>query len=94
MKFLLWKITFEPYRLAKVQWFLYKLLKVKPKKHPCGHTKSSRGYYCHQPFGVKYCDVINDKNRHEVVCKCCKHVRIDSNRYINPFDDENWLSFD
>ena len=91
MKFLLWKITIEPYRLAKVQWLLFKLFNVKVKKAPCGHTESAHGYYCHQPFDIKYCEVINDGDRHEIVCKCCGHTRVMSSSYIDPYNDEEWL---
>ena len=45
MKFLLWEIRIEPYRLAKIQWILFKIFGYKPKKNPCGHTKSANGYY-------------------------------------------------
>lgn len=95
MKFLLWEITFEPYRLAKVQWILFRLFNIKPKD-PCGHTKSATGYFCHQPFDVKRCDVINDGNDHRVVCKCCGCTRILSNRYIKPNPDNysEWFGFD
>jgi len=98
MKFLLWKITFEPSRLARLQWILFRLFKIKCGKHPCGHTKSSTGYFCHQPFDVKYCNVINEDKIHKLVCRCCGGTRIRSNHYINPninnlgdlfnFDDE------
>lgn len=91
MKFLLWKISIEPYRLAKIQWLLFKLFNIKVKKDPCGHTKSAHGYYCHQPFDYKYCDIINDGDRHEVICKCCGHTRIVSNQYIDPNNKEDWL---
>lgn len=91
MKFLLWRITIEPYRLAKVQWLLYKLFKIKQNKYPCGHTKSSRGYYCHQPFNLKYCDVINDDDRHEIICKCCGHTKMSSSHYIDP-SDIDWMN--
>ena len=93
MKLMLWEIKIEPYRLAKIQWVLFKLFGYKPKKYPCGHTKSTYGYYCHQPLHMKYCDVINDGNTHLVVCKCCGYSRIDSNRYINPYDSEEWIEF-
>ena len=91
MKFLLWKITIEPYRLAKVQWLLFKLFNIKVKKETGGHTKSSQGYYCHQPFDIKYCEVINDGDRHEIVCKCCGHTRVMSSSYIDPYNDEEWF---
>ena len=61
MKFLLWEIKIEPYRLAKIQWILFKIFGYKPKKYPCGHTKSANGYYCHQPFDLKHCKVINEE---------------------------------
>lgn len=93
MKFLLWKITIEPYRLSKVQWLLFKLFSIKPKKNPCGHTKSARGYHCHQPFDLKHCEVINEENVHKVVCKCCGHTRMDSNCFIDENDASNWLTF-
>lgn len=93
MKFLLWEITIEPYRLAKIQWILFKLFGIKLKKNPCGHTKSAYGYFCHQPFKMKYCDVINEGKRHEVICKCCGHSHMSSNTYIDPYNDESWLQF-
>ena len=92
MKFLLWRITIEPYRLAKLQWLRFKLFGIKVKQDPCGHTKSSHGYYCHQPFKSSYCDVINNGDIHEVVCKCCGHTRMTSNQPIdinNP--DDLWF---
>ena len=73
MKFLLWEIKIEPYRLAKIQWMLFKIFGYRPKKNPCGCTKSANGYYCHQPLNMKYCDIINDGDIHKVVCKCCGH---------------------
>ena len=83
MKVLLWKIEFEPYRLARFQWILFKTFGYKPK-NPCGHTKHSRGYYCHLPMDQKHCKVINNKNKHEVVCKCCGGLRMSSSDYIEP----------
>ena len=32
MKFLLWEIRIEPYRLAKIQWMLFKIFGYRPKK--------------------------------------------------------------
>ena len=93
MKLMLWEIKIEPYRLAKIQWILFKLFGYKPKKYPCGHTKSANGYYCHQPFDSKHCEVINGEKIHKVVCKCCGHSHMDSNCYIDPNDDENWFTF-
>ena len=93
MKFLLWEIRMEPYRLAKIQWMLFKIFGYRPKKNPCGHTKSTNGYYCHQPLNMKYCDIINDRDIHKVVCKCCGHLHIESNSYINPYNDEEWIEF-
>lgn len=93
MKFLLWKITIEPYRLAKIQWLLFKVFNIKSKRNPCGHTKSSIGYYCHQPFDLNHCNVINEGKVHRVICKCCGHRRMDSNCYINPYDDKEWIDF-
>lgn len=92
MKVLLWEITIDPYKLAKVQWILFKLFKIKPK-NPCGHTKSSFGYCCHQPFDLKHCDVINEGNRHEVVCKCCGSTQMISSGYIDPYDEKEWIGF-
>ena len=92
MKFLLWEITIEPYRLAKIQWLLFKFFNISVKQNPCGHTKSSLGYYCHQPFDFEYCNVINDGDRHEVVCKCCGCTRVTSNQYINPNNKDEWFS--
>jgi len=89
MNFLLWKITIEPYRFAKIQWLLFKLFGRKPK-NPCGHTKSTRGYYCHQPLNLRYCEVINEGTTHEIVCKCCGHTRITSSEFINPDNNEWW----
>lgn len=95
MKFLLWKITFEPYRLAKVQWILFRLFNIKPKD-PCGHTKSNTGYFCHQPWKIERCNVINEGKDHRVICKCCGSTRIHSNRYINPNvnNANEWFGFD
>ena len=92
MKFLLCEIKIEPYRLAKIQWVLFKLFGYRPK-NPCGHTKSTNGYYCHRPLHMKYCDVINAGDVHKVVCKCCGHSHIESSSYINPYDDEEWIAF-
>ena len=78
MKFLI------PYRLAKIQWILFKLFGYRPKKKPCGHIKSSNGYYCHQPYDSKYCEVINDEKGAKVICKCCGHLRMMSSEYIDP----------
>lgn len=93
MKFLLWKVTIEPGRLAKIQWLLFKLFGIKPKKNPCGHTKHAGGYYCHQPLHMKYCDVINEGKNYRVVCKCCGHSHIESNAYIDPYSEEEWVKF-
>lgn len=92
MKFLLWKVTIEPYRLAKIQWLLFKLFGRKPNQ-PCGHTKSCIGDMCHQPTDIEHCEVINDGKKHEVVCKCCGRTHISSNRYINPYDKMEWIHF-
>jgi len=91
MKFLLWEGHFEPYRLARVQWVLFRLFKRIPK-NPCGHTRYTRGYYCHQPYDVKYCDVINATDQHEVLCKCCGSVRMRANHSID-LDDPFGISF-
>lgn len=90
MKVLLWKITIEPYRLAKIQWLLFKIFKYKPKK-PCGHTRTTYGYYCHQPFDLKHCKVINNGKQHKIICKCCGHSHMISNQYIDPYDKEQWF---
>ena len=74
----------EPNCLAKIQWFLFKVFGIKQKQNPCGHTKHTRGYHCHQPYKSKYCDIINDGKRHEVVCKCCGCTRMNSSHYIDP----------
>ena len=92
MKFLLWEIRVNPYSLARIQWILFKLFGYKPK-NPCGHTKTVYGYYCHQPFNLKHCDVINDGEVHKVVCKCCGHSIMKSNCYIDPNDDKEWIKF-
>ena len=42
---------------------------------------------------MKYCDIINDGDIHKVVCKCCGHSHIESNSYINPYNDEEWIEF-
>lgn len=91
MKFLLWEVHFEPSRLARVQWILFRLFKRTPK-NPCGHTQYTRGYCCHQPYDAKYCDVINTTDRHEVLCKCCGSVRMSANHNIRP-DDPFDISF-
>ena len=44
-------------------------------------------------LNMKYCDVINDGDIHKVVCKCCGHSHIESNSYINPYNDEEWIEF-
>ena len=94
MNFLLWKITIEPYRLAKIQWLLFKLFGVKPKgNNPCGYTSSTNDYYCHQPFDLEHCEVINKGKVHKVVCKCCGRECMISNHYIDPYNDSNWISF-
>lgn len=92
MRFLLWKIQLDECRYAKFQWLLFKLFGKRPKA-PCGHTKNAVGYYCHLPMNVKYCDIINDRKRHEVVCKCCGEIKMLSNSYIDPNDEDSWLSF-
>lgn len=92
MKFLLWKIQLDECRYAKFQWLLFKLFGKRPKA-PCGHTKNAVGYYCHLPMNVKYCDIINDRERHEVVCKCCGEIHMLSSSYIDPNDEDSWLSF-
>lgn len=92
MKFLLWEVTTEPYGLAKIQWVLFKIFGIKPDK-PCGHTKSNRGYSCHQPLDLKHCNVINEGEIHKVVCKCCGTARMYSSCYINPHEEKSWIEF-
>ena len=92
MKFLLWKIQLDEHRYAKFQWLLFKLFGKRPKA-PCGHTENVVGYCCHLPLKMKYCDVINDGDKHEVVCKCCGNRRMISSKYINPYDDKSWCIF-
>lgn len=89
MRFLLWKIQLDECRYAKFQWLLFKLFGKRPKS-PCGHTKNVVGYCCHLPLKVKYCDVINNGDKHEVVCKCCGSRRMISSEYINPYGDKPW----
>lgn len=93
MKFLLWEIKFEPYRLAKLQWILFKLFGI--KSYSCGYIKPNYGF-CHQTWDVKRCDVINEDKNHRVVCKCCGGTRIFSSQYLNPNVNSygDWLSFD
>ena len=93
MKFLLWEIKLEPYRLANLQWILFKLFNIKCKS--CGYTKSNHGF-CHQPWKIEYCDVINEGKNHKVVCKCCGSTRIQSSHYINPNPKNvsEWFEFD
>ena len=93
MKFLLWEIKIEPHRLAKVQWVLFKLFGIKPKKNACGSTRSARGHYCRQPSDLEQCEVIQSGKIYRVVCKCCGHCHISSNEYLDPNDDSQWLSF-
>ena len=92
MKILLWEIRIVPRRLAKIQWMLFKLFNYKPK-HPCGLIKKGYGYSCHQPFTTKYCNIINDAKNHEVRCKCCGEVRMISSSYIDPYNEDEWISF-
>lgn len=92
MKIFLWEIGLEPYRLAKFQWILFRLFKYK-HKNPCGHTKHSREYYCHQPLDLKHCKVINNEKKHEVVCKCCGNSHMSSNQYIDPYDEKQWFTW-
>ena len=93
MKFLLWEIKLEPYRLARLQWALFKLFGI--KCHSCGYIKPNYGF-CHQPWDVKRCDVINKDKDHRVVCKCCGHTRIYSSQYLNPNPKsyDEWYEFD
>lgn len=93
MKFLLWEIKLEPYRLAKLQWILFKLFNIKCRS--CGYTKSNYGF-CHQPWKIECCDVVNEGKNHMVVCKCCGTTRIQSNHYINPNPKNvsEWFDFD
>ena len=93
MKFLLWEIKLEPYRLAKLQWVLFKLFGI--KCHSCGYIKPNYGF-CHQPWDVKRCDVINNDKDHRVVCKCCGATRIMSSQYLNPNPKSfgEWYEFD
>ena len=93
LKFLLWEIRIEPYRLAKLQWILFKLFGYKSQKYPCDHTKTEYGYFCHQPLDLKHCNIINDGEVHRVVCKCCGHSKIESNCYIDPSSDKEWINF-
>ena len=72
---------------------IFKLFGIKPK-NPCGCGKAtSYARYCHLPMNVKYCDIINDRERHEVVCKCCGEIHMLSSSYIDPNDEDSWLSF-
>lgn len=92
MKIGIWNINIDSKSLAKIQWTMYNLFKYKPQ-NPCGHTKHSHGYYCHQPTDKKHCKVINKGKTHMVVCKCCGRVHIDSNSYIYPENVDEWFSF-
>lgn len=91
MKILLWEIKREPYRCAKVSWLLYKLLGIK-RKYPCGRGKTENYLCCCQPLILKTSNVINEGERHEVICKVCGAIRISSNKYINTNDDNDWWS--
>lgn len=91
MRFLLWEIKTDDDRLAKIQWILYKLFGIKPKQ-PCGYTKSQYGFYCRQPFDLEHCYVINSGDTHEIRCKCCNHIQMTSTKYIDPNDDDEWIS--
>lgn len=94
MNVLLWDVEVNPYKLAKLQWILFKFFGLRPKrKNSCGNTKQSVGFFCHLPFEKEFCDVINDGDIHKVVCKRCGCSRMSSNHYIDSqtiFDEWNW----
>ena len=84
MKFLFWTIKIDPYLLAKIQWFCYDIFGIRAK-NPCGYIKKMNAHYCHQPLDMKYCKIINKKNEHKIVCRCCGQTRKTSSHYIDTF---------
>ena len=92
MKFLLWEIKVNNYRLANLQWVLFKLFNIRPVKQ-CGRTKNYKHLCCSQPIDAKHCYVINEEKLHEVRCKCCNATRIMSSTFIED-NEEVWMSID
>lgn len=83
MDLLFWRINRNEQRIAKFQWFLYKWFRIK-RKYPCGQNKKSAFLYCALPMSKEHSYVINDGDRHEVICKVCGSLHMMSNEYINP----------
>lgn len=79
MKILGLKITRDDYFWAKIDWFLYKYLKIK-RKYPCGRTKKNKDFCCCLTPDEKNSYITKDK--HEIRCKVCGSVRMISSEPI------------
>lgn len=79
MKILGLNITRDEFFWAKIDWYLYKYLKIK-RKIPCGRTRKTQHYCC--------CLIPNEKNsyiskdRHEIKCKVCGNSHMFSSGII------------
>lgn len=91
MKFLFWRIIWDERSLTRLQWLLFKWFGIKPTE-PCGNTKYSHGYYCHQATDEEHCYLIHDSDEwaSEIRCKCCDTPKICSNHHKDFSDLLSW----
>lgn len=67
---------------AKLQWFLFKLFKIKPK-FPCGRRKQDAFLCCELISTEKTAYLTYDKYGFEVRCKCCGSIKVLGNGHPN-----------
>lgn len=93
MKFLFWNIYLNKPAVANMQWLLFKWFGIH-RNIPCGRNKKD-SYLCCSLLPTKENSiVINEGDRHEVICRVCGSVHMSSNRYIDEEDIMMEMSFE
>jgi hypothetical protein len=82
MKLLLWNVYLSKPSVANIQWILYKWFGLK-RNIPCGRTRKDDYLCCELMPTRNNSFIINDGDTHEIRCKVCGSLHMNSNRYIS-----------